>query len=173
MKNEKGISLIILIIIIAIIVIAIFFIMSKPAEQNVNGKSLDSDNAYEYLLGHKPRSEKIANATTIDYRTLYKGANTLKGNFYKITGEIVQIIGDSYYHVNMTKTGSEYYSHYTDRIQISLIGTPSEILMEDDIISFTGESLGNYTYMSTLGSENTIPFLRVYAENLKVIGHTD
>lgn len=173
MKNQKGVSLITLIIFIAIVAIIIFFIILKPAEHDIDGKSLDSDDAYEYLLDHKPSSEKIANATTIDYVSLYKGANTLNGNFYKITGEIVQIIGDAHYHINMTKSGSEYYSYYTDRIQISLIGTPSEILMEGDIVSFTGESLGNYTYISTMGNENTVPFLRVYAENLEVIGHTN
>lgn len=172
MKNQKGITLVQLIIGIAIIVIAIY-IISKPEQHDIDGKPLESKDAYEYLLNHKPSLEKISSATTIDYRSLYKGANTLNGNFYKITGEIAQIVGDAYYHVNMTKSGSGYYSYYTDRIQISLIGTPSEILMEGDIVSFTGESLGNYTYISTLGSENTIPFLRVYAENLSVIGHTD
>lgn len=171
MKSQNGISLIMLIIIIAILVIAIFFVISHPAEHDIDGKPLAGDDAYEYLLDHKPSPEQISNATTIDYRSLYKGANTLNGNFYKITGEIVQIVGDQFYHVNMTKNG-EYYTYYTDRIQISLIGTPSEILMEGDIVSFTGESLGNYTYITVRGSEETIPFLRVYAENLKVIGHT-
>ena len=145
----------------------------KEPEYDAKGKSVDGEEGYEYLLKHKPDPEKIASATTIDYRTLYKGANTLNGNFYKITGEVVQIIGDTHYHINMTKSGSGLYSYYTDRIQISLIGTPSEVLMEGDIVSFTGESLGNYTYTNTLGSDNTVPFLRVYAENLNVIGHTD
>ena len=172
MKNQKGITLITLILIIAIVVIAIIFIISKPVEHDTDGKPLASDDGYGYLLSHKPSSEEISNATTIDYVNLYKGANTLNGNFYKITGEIVQVVDDSHYHINMTKTG-EYYTYYTDRIQISLIGTPSEILMEGDIVSFTGESLGNYTYTAVLGNESTVPYLRVYAENLKVIGHTE
>ena len=169
MKNQKGISLITLIIIIALIIIAIFFIISKTKEPDVVGKTTTD---YDYLLKNKPSSTQISSATTIDYRSLYKGADTLNGNFYKITGEIVQVIEDHLYHVNMTKTG-EYYTYYTDRIQISLIGTPSEILMEGDIVSFTGESLGNYTYTAVMGNESTVPFLRVYAENLKIIGHTD
>lgn len=169
MRNQKGISLISLIIIIIAIVVAIFFIISKTNEPDATGKSTTD---YEYLLKNKPSSAQIESATTIDYRSLYKGANTLNGNFYKITGEIVQVIEDHLYHVNMTKTG-EYYTYYTDRIQISLIGTPSEILMEGDIVSFTGESLGNYTYTAVMGNETTVPFLRVYAENLKVVGHTD
>lgn len=173
MKNQKGITLIALIIFIALIIISIIFFISKTANHDIEGKAVEGNDGYEYLLNHKPSQEKIAGATTIDYRSLYKGANTLNGKYYKITGEIVQVVGDNYYHINMTKSGSEYYSYYTDRIQISLIGTPSEILMEGDIVSFTGESLGNYTYVTALGSENTVPFLRVYAENLKVIGHTD
>lgn len=172
LKNQKGISLIQLIIVVGLIVIGIYLIKLKPTEYNTEGQPIEGDNAYEYLLKHKPSAEKIANATTIDYRSLYKGANTLNGNYYRITGEIVQVVGDGYYHVNMTKTG-EYYTYYTDRIQLSLIGTPSEILMEGDIVTFIGESLGNYTYTAIMGNDTTVPFLRVYAENLQVIGHTD
>ena len=169
MKNQRGLSLISFLLIMILLLVAIFFIISNTKKTNTVGKSTTD---YNYLLKNKPSSTQIANATTIDYRSLYKGANTLNGNFYRITGEIVQVIGDHLYHINMTKTG-EYYTYYTDRIQISLIGNPSEILMEGDIVSFTGESLGNYTYTAVMGNENTVPFLRVYAENLKVIGHTD
>ena len=169
MKNQKGISLISFLLIIIILLLAVFFIISNTKEPDAVGKSTTD---YNYLLKNKPSSTQIANATTIDYRSLYKGANTLKGNFYTITGEIVQVVADNIYHINMTKTG-EYYTYYTDRIQIFLIGSPSEILMEGDIVSFTGESLGNYTYTAVMGNENTVPFLRVYAENLKVIGHTE
>lgn len=172
MKNQKGISLTTLILIIAIAIVVIFLMISEPTQNNTSGKTKESDNTYSYVLKNKPSAEQIASATSIDYRSLYKGANTLKGNFYKITGEVVQVVNDTYYHINMTKTG-EYYTYYTDRIQIVVIGTPSEILMEGDIVSFTGESLGNYTYTTVMGSESTIPYLRVYAENLSVVGHTD
>lgn len=172
MKNQKGVTLLNVIIIVALFALSIFLINLKSTEYDMDGKAIDGDDAYEYLLNHKPSPEKISAATTIDYRSLYKGANTLNGNYYKIIGEVVQVIGDDFCHINMTKSG-EYYSYYTDRIQISIIGTPSEILMEGDIVSFVGESLGNYTYITALGSESTIPFLRVYAENLQVIGNTD
>lgn len=173
MKKQKGISLILFLLIIVAIIIVIFLIKINLTNNDTNVKSATKPTTnYNYLLKTKPSSTQISNAKTIDYRSLYKGANTLKGNFYKITGEIVQVAGDHIYHINMTKTG-EYYTYYTDRIQISLIGTPTEILMEGDIVSFTGESLGNYTYTTVLGNETTIPFLRVYAENLKVVGHTD
>lgn len=170
MKNQKGINSIILTLII--VAILMLLVISNPSQPDTSGRPVSGNNAYEYLSNHKPSSEKIANATPIDYVSLYKGANTLNGNFYKITGEIVQVVGGNYYHINMTKSG-EYYTYYTDRIQISLIGTPSEILMEGDIISFVGESLGNYTYTTVLGNQTTVPFLRVYAENLKVVGHTN
>lgn len=169
MKKQNGISLISLLLVIVIIIVAIFLIKINLAEHDINGKSTTD---YDYLLKNKPSSTQISSATTIDYRSLYKGADTLNGNFYNITGEIVQVIEDHFYHVNMTKA-NEYYTYYTDRIQISLIGTPSEILMEGDIVSFTGEALGNYTYTTVKGNDTTIPFLRVYAENLKVVGHTD
>lgn len=181
MKNHKGIALIMLIIAVAIIIVAIILFIPKDDKTNktyeANNSTIDavgkSTTDYTYLLNHKPTSEQISSATTIDYRSLYKGANTLNGNFYNITGEIIQQADEHIYHINMTKKGTEPYSYYTDRIQISVIGTPGEILMEGDIVSFTGESLGNYTYYTVLGSESTVPFIRVYAENLRVIGHTD
>lgn len=168
MKKQKGSSLII-IILIAVGIVA-FLLLSDPEETNTTGKSTTN---YDYLLKNKPTSTQIASAKTITYRSLYKGANTLNGKFYKITGEIVQEVSEHIYHVNMTKNGTGSYSYYSDRIQISVIGTTSEILMEGDIITFTGESLGNYTYTTVLGNNSTIPYLRVYAENLKVTGHTN
>lgn len=170
MKNQNGITIIKLILIIIAVIIILLLILPKNNKTTNSAGAPTSD--YNYLLKNKPSAEQIASATTIDYRTLYKGANTLNGKFYNITGEIVQDAGDHIYHVNMTKNGTEYV-YYSDRIQISVIGTPSEILMEGDIISFTGESLGNYTYSTVMGSTSTIPFLRTYAENLQVIGHTD
>lgn len=173
-RTSKGITLINLILVIIILIIGVFLIVSKTNKKPTRTvRKSTSTTSSTSLFSNKPSATQIASATTIDYRSLYKGANTLKGNFYKITGEIVQVVGDNLYHVNMTKTGTEYFSYYTDRIQISLIGNPSEILMEGDIVSFTGESLGNYTYTAVMRNEITVPFLRVYAENLKVIGHTD
>ena len=144
-------------------------------ETDTVGKSTTD---YNSLLNKKPSAQQIASAKAIDYRSLYKGANTLNGNFYKLTGEIVQKVEEHIYHVNMTKNVIDYTYiedsvYYTDRIQISVIGTPSEILMEGDIVSFTGESLGNTSYYTVAGSSNEIPFLRVYAENIKVIGYTE
>lgn len=114
----------------------------------------------------RPTSEEIANAQTIDYVTLFKGEETLSYKFFKITGEIVQDAGDNIYHVRMGTS-------YTNRIQVEIKGKTSEILMVGDIISFTGEYLGNSDYTTVLGSNNKIPIFRVFAENLKVTGHSN
>lgn len=53
-------------------------------------------------------------------------------------------------------------------MRISIIGTLNEVLMDGDIISFTGEVLGYCTYISTSRTNVTVPWLRVYAESLKV-----
>ena len=119
----------------------------------------------------KPTKEQLASARNIDYVTLFKGENNLVGNYYSITGEIAQDIGSNIYHVNMTKNGT-YYTYYTDRISIEIKGTTSEILMVGDIISFIGKYRGNISYTTVLFSDNKIPSLLVYGENLKVVGHT-
>ena len=112
----------------------------------------------------KPTREELASAKTIDYVTLFKKGEY--GEIYKITGEIVQTVKSNIYHVNMTDKGI----YYKDRIEIEIKGTPSEILMNGDIISFKGKYLGNtkieYTY-------EIIPSFEVYAENLKITGHID
>lgn len=113
--------------------------------------------------------EQLSSATKIDYVSLFKGEETLRYNFYNITGEIVQDAGDNIYHVDMTKKSS----YYTDRIQIEVKGKPSEIIMVGDIISFTGQYQGNYSYTTVLLTDNKIPHFTVYAENLKVVGHTN
>lgn len=114
----------------------------------------------------RPTAEEKANAPTIDYVTLFKGEKTLSYKFFKITGEIVQDVGNNIYHVRMGTS-------YTNRIQIEIKGNTSEILMVGDIISFTGQYLGNETYTTVVGSNSKIPVLRVYAENLRVTGHTN
>ena len=43
--------------------------------------------------------------------------------------------------------------------------------MEGDIILFRGEVIGNITYTNTSGSETTVPWLKVYAESIKVDGY--
>lgn len=172
LKNEKGITLVRLVIIVILIIISINLLTSNKTDDDTVYSNEEIDSAMNELSKNKPTPEQLASATTIDYVSLYKGANTLNGNFYKITGELTQDVGDHIYHINMTKNGT-YSTYYTDRIQIILIGEPSEILMEGDIVSFTGQSLGNYTYTTVMRSGSTIPELIVYAENLQVIGHTD
>ena len=114
----------------------------------------------------RPTQEEKENAPTIDYVTLFKGEDTLRYKFFKITGEIVQDAGENIYHVRMGTS-------YTNRIQVEIKGKTSEILMVGDIISFTGEYLGNSAYTTVLGSNNKIPIFRVFAENLKVTGHSN
>ena len=99
--NEE-IGIVKIIIIIVTIAIAVFFIIAKTQPTNTTGKSTSTSND-NYLLNNKPTAKQIASAKTINYVGLYKGANTLKGNFYKITGEIVQVVEDHLYHINMTR----------------------------------------------------------------------
>lgn len=62
------------------------------------------------------------------------------------------------------------YMYWSDFcIIIYIIGTPSEILMKGDHISFIGEVWGNYTFTTVLGKNITMPCLGVSAETLKVL----
>lgn len=96
------------------------------------------------------------------YTNLYKGASTLIGKRYKFIGKIIQINKGNTCYIEMY----ERTTYKSDAIiLIYIIGTPSEILMVGDTISFIGLVLGNHD----IGMKVPIPCLEVYASELEVI----
>ncbi|MDR0824900.1 MAG: hypothetical protein LBN74_07370 [Prevotella sp.] len=112
-----------------------------------------------------------AKATTIKYRELFKGGDSLAGNYYTFKGEIIQDAGEGTFRVNVTKTGT-YYTFYEDTVLIYVDGEPSEKLLEEDIITFIGMGAGNYRYETVMGGTTEVPLLLVDAIDIEVVGTT-
>lgn len=91
-----------------------------------------------------------------------RNLDKFKGTNVKLTGEVIQVLYSSYsvnLRVNITKTGT-YSTYYTDTIYVTYYPSNGEDkILEDDIITIYGSSLGDYTYTSILGSSVTLPHI--------------
>lgn len=90
-------------------------------------------------------------APTIDYKEMFRNNEQYVGQEFYFTGEIVQVIGDSVFRVDVA---SDYSSHV-----VYLSGYEGQRLLEDDKIQFVGRVLGLYTYQSIWNQSITIPHL--------------
>ena len=157
-KSEKGISLLKLCLIIIFIVFLVLIIYSK-----VN-KSSNTTSTSSYLT-KESRSSYISKCTTIDYTSLARNPNQYKGNDYKFTGEVIQAMNDDpenvVLRVNVTPKTYTYSkeTYYEDTILVYYQYSSSyeSKILEDDIITIYGQSMGTYTYEAVLGNSVTIP----------------
>lgn len=153
MKNQKGISLIKLIIIIAVILFVLFLLFGGSSD---NSSSITKED----------RSTYIAKCTTIDYDSLARNPNQYKDNYYTFTGEVIQAMNESnsnetVLRVNVTPKKYTYSNetYYEDTILVyyKYSSSAESRILEDDIITIYGQSMGTYTYESVLGSSITVP----------------
>ena len=85
--------------------------------------------------------------------------NGLEGSFVKFSGKIIQVISG--------RLSTQYRMAVNDDydqiifIEIANIKLESNIL-EDDYITIEGVSVGNITYKTVLGAEQTIPGVAVH-----------
>ena len=96
------------------------------------------------------------------FEQMARNPDNFKGTYVKLTGEVIQTIySDSGVdlRVNITKEG-KYSTWYTDTIYVTYIPEKGEDkILEDDIITIYGQSMGDYTYTSTLGAPITLPWI--------------
>lgn len=154
MKKQKGITLIALLIIIVILLFFLYLLFGSS--NNTTKTSLTTIK--------EDRSTYIAKCTTIDYDSLARNPNQYKGNYYKFTGEVIQVMEDNNaltLRVNITPKKYEYVNetYYEDTILVAYEYSSSaeSRILEDDIITIYGQSIGTYTYESVFGSSITVP----------------
>ena len=98
------------------------------------------------------------------YDELARNPSAMKGKPVKVTGKVIQSMKSTYgnsvtLRVNITKTGSSYYTYYTDTVYVTYTypDSSAERILEDDIITIYGDSTGETSYQSTLSGTVTIP----------------
>lgn len=89
----------------------------------------------------------------ISYSEIARDSNGLAGQYFTFTGKIIQVM-DGTYRMNVTV---DEWGIYNDTILFIYDTDDGDRILEDDIVTIWGQSLGLYTYTSVLGSEITVP----------------
>lgn len=96
------------------------------------------------------------------FEELARNPEDIKGKKVKLTGEVVQAMYGTIgvdLRVNITKEGL-YSTYYTDTVYVTYYPEEGENkILEDDIITIWGTSLGDTSYTSTLGATITLPYI--------------
>ena len=148
-KNEKGITLWMLCVLIVILIIALCWLFGNNSKNN---STTGNNSSSKFTTFKESKSTYTAKCSKIDYKSLARNPNMYKGKDYTFTGEVIQVMEDKnnlLLRVNVTAKRYEYLNetYYEGRI------------LEDDIITLYGKSMGTYTYESVLGSPITVPYI--------------
>lgn len=110
----------------------------------------------------------INSCGTIDFKTLARNPDKYKGNNYKFTGKVIQVLdSDSWFdnsttlRINITAEANEFADGgylWNDTIVATVtIPEGADRILEDDIIDFYGTCAGLYSYTSVLGEKISLP----------------
>ena len=107
--------------------------------------------------------ERIGYETGITYDQLARNPDDYKGKKVKFYGRVVQVIeGNNETQLRVATKASSYGNYHDD---IVLVYYNSKIMtsrvLEDDMITLYGMSMGLHTYKSTMGGDITIPLISV------------
>lgn len=114
----------------------------------------DVEKFHEEEEEKKAKAEKEKYNTGITVEDMARDKDGLKGSFVKLSGKVLQVINGT--------TSTQYRMAVNDDykqvifLEIANIKLESNIL-EDDYITIEGTSIGNVTYKTVLGAEQTIP----------------
>lgn len=98
---------------------------------------------------------------TYNYKDIFRYAEDYKGKYVKYTGEVIQVMEDSYetkkmYILRVDVTKTDY--GYEDTVYVRYFPMENAPrILEDDIITIYGELDGLETYTSIMESSVTIP----------------
>lgn len=114
----------------------------------------------------KEKDDYIKSCKTIDYMTLSRNPDKYKGEHFKLTGQVIQVLdSDSWFNdattlrINITKHDNEYVDDWWEDTIIATVVIPkgADRILENDIITFYGDCDGLYTYTSVLKQKISLP----------------
>lgn len=118
-------------------------------------------NKYYDLKEAKEREDikqnLLNNCVTVSFEQLARNPKDYDGKYIRLRGEIVQVIDNYTYRVNITQ-GNYYWSDTIYlKIPFDCLKLYDGTLLEDDIITIYGKGSGTKTYTTVLGASKTIP----------------
>lgn len=123
--------------------------IQEPQDYTAQKTSLEKEELHPFNDVNKYKDACKA----ADYEEIARDSNALKGRRFTFTGQIIQVM-DGEYRMNVTKSD---YGFYDDTIVFTYDVGDGDRLLEDDIVTIWGNSLGLVSYTTVLGQEVTIP----------------
>lgn len=136
----------------------------KLAREAIEAEKKKQAEAEEKLKEEK--ENYIDSCREIDYETLSRNPDKYKGEHFKLTGQVIQVLdSDSWFNdattlrINITKEESEYIDDWWKDTIVATVVIPkgADRILEDDVITFYGDCDGLYTYTSILGQKVSLP----------------
>lgn len=107
------------------------------------------------------RSDYISQCRTISYEKLARNPESYRGDYFKFTGEVIQVVQQGkkvQLRVNVTPETLYDTTYYSDTIfVVASLPDDGNRILENDIITLYGVCDGLYTYTTVLGSSMSIP----------------
>lgn len=116
---------------------------------------------------------KKANAIPTTYEDLFRAGNNVAGSYFRFEGKIIQDAGSGTYRVSITKDPGYSRVFWNDPILVTIAGTTSQKLIENDIIGFVGASAGLKSYQSIFGQTIELPWVLADAADVAITGRDD
>lgn len=138
-------------------------VMQFQAENGLSQTGTADGNTQAVLYSANAKPKKTVSTSsnssdgyqTLNYQTYARNPEVYKGQKFKITGKVVQVLGsrsDGYELRVATKNG------YDDVCYIYIPFDPGYALLDDDKVTIRAVSYETVTYTSIWGQEITIPF---------------
>ncbi len=132
----------------------------ESAYSEVLKQEKEKKEAEQKVKEEQEKQAFIESCKAYTFEQIARNPQNFKGTNVKLTGEVVQVMTDSYstnLRVNITKKGS-YSTYYTDTIYVVYHPKKGEDkILKDDIITIYGISQGDCSYKTVMGSEATLP----------------
>ena len=123
--------------------------MKTPKDYKKNQTALKDDEVHPFA---DPENYKSI-CKSVSYSDIARDSNGLKGQYFKFTGEVIQVL-DGTYRMNVTVND---YGFYSDTIMFIYDTGSGDRILEKDIVTIWGTSQGLLTYTSVLGADITVP----------------
>lgn len=126
----------------------------------------------EEKKNQEDKGDFINSCETIDYKTLSRNPDKYKGDKYKFTGQVIQVLdSDSLFdnsttlRINVTPEENEFAEGgylWSDTILATVvIPDGADRILEDDIVDIYGTCEGLYTYETVLGDKKSLPLIDI------------
>lgn len=123
------------------------------------------------------KTEFINSCRNIDYKTLARNPDKYKGEKFKLTGKVIQVMdsnswfeGSTSLQIEITAKENQFADGgyiWNDAIAAKVtIPEGEDRILEGDIIDFYGVCEGLYTYRTVLGDNNSVPLIDIHYFNI-------